>query len=61
MKLKDDSSNRVGNDRYEGYLLDLITALGQKLGANFDVHVAGDSKYGGPNEAGRWTGQLTRI
>jgi len=61
LKLKDDSSNRVGNDRYEGYLIDLITALGQKLGANFDVHVAGDRKYGGPNEAGRWTGMVGEV
>ena len=56
LKLKDDSSNRVGNDRYEGYLIDLITALGQKLGANFDIHVAGDGRYGAPTEAGTWTG-----
>merc|ERR1712176_1194633 len=61
LKLKDDSSNRVGNDRYEGYLIDLITALGQKLGANFDVHVAGDIRYGAPNGSGHWTGMVGEV
>ena len=56
LKLKDDSSNRVGNDRYEGYLIDLIDALHQKLGANFDIHIAGDGRYGAPTDAGPWTG-----
>lgn len=61
LKLKDDSSNRVGNDRYEGYLIDLITALGQKLGANFDIHVAGDGRYGAPTDDGSWTGMVGEV
>merc|ERR1711976_402632 len=61
LKLKDDSSNRVGNDRYEGYLIDLITALGQKLGANFEVHIAADGKYGAPTDSGAWTGMVGEV
>merc|ERR1712110_51569 len=61
LKLKDDSSNRVGNDRYEGYLIDLIAALGQKLGANFDVHIAADGRYGAPTDSGAWTGMVGEV
>merc|ERR1712184_189033 len=46
LKLKDDSSNRVGNDRYEGYLIDLITAPVSLMATSLYAHIAADGRYG---------------
>ena len=37
LKLKDDSGSRVGNDRFEGFVMDLLDNLQNKTGARFEV------------------------
>ena len=54
--LKDDSSNRSGNDRFEGFLMDLLNALADKLHVNFEVELQADGRYGSRDESGEWTG-----
>ena len=55
--LKDDSSNRSGNDRYEGYLVDLLDALAQKLHVNYELQLQQDGRYGMKDESGEWQGR----
>ena len=35
--LKEDSGTLVGNDRYEGYSVDLVDAISQILGFNYTI------------------------
>ena len=37
IKLKADSSSRLGNDRFEGFVMDLLDQLAAKTGARFEV------------------------
>ena len=37
LHLKDDSASRVGNDRFEGFVMDLLHHLENKTGARFEV------------------------
>merc|ERR1711990_315819 len=61
LKLKDDSSNKVGNDRFEGFVMDLLENLGNKTGASFQVSLQRDGRYGGPDEAGQWSGMVGSV
>merc|ERR1712066_236130 len=61
-KLKDDSSNRVGNDRFEGFVMDLLGNLENKTGASFQVSLQADGRYGGLDEnTGEWSGMIGSV
>lgn len=61
LMLKDDSSNRSGNDRYEGYLVDLLDALAKKLHVNYELQLQQDGKYGMKDESGEWQGMIGSV
>merc|ERR1712142_212956 len=46
LSLKPDHASLSGKDRYEGFLLDLVTALADKLGFDFSLEMIGDGRYG---------------
>ena len=55
--LKEDSNNRVGNDRFEGFLVDLLDRLAEKFNVNYELNLQPDSRYGIINEStGKWEG-----
>jgi len=62
LSLKSDHSALSGNDRYEGYLVDLINLLADKLGFSFTLQMVGDGKYGqaGP-DPGKWSGMIGEV
>jgi len=61
-KLKDDSSIRVGNDRFEGFVMDLLGNLENKTGASFQVDLQRDGRYGGLDEnTGDWSGMIGSV
>ena len=55
--LKEDSSNRVGNDRYEGFLVDLLEKLAGVYNINFELQEQSDGRYGARDESGNWSGK----
>nr|ALD51340.1 ionotropic glutamate receptor 13 [Locusta migratoria] len=53
---------RVGNDRYEGYSLDLITQISEILNFTFEFKLAPDGKYGAIDEkTGTWNGLVGEL
>ncbi|GLG96196.1 Glutamate [NMDA] receptor subunit 1 [Gryllus bimaculatus] len=51
-----------GNDRYEGYGVDIINDLSMMLGFNYTLEVQHDNKYGSRDpKTGEWNGMLRRI
>ena len=50
-----------GNDRFEGFALDLATELSSVLGFNFTFKLVDDGKYGSQTSPGVWNGMLGEV
>ncbi|XP_029035815.1 glutamate receptor ionotropic, kainate 2-like isoform X2 [Osmia bicornis bicornis] len=60
--LKRSADTMVGNDRYEGFGIDIIQELSKMLGFNYTFEVQGDNVYGSySKQKKKWTGMLGKI
>ncbi|KAM9456462.1 glutamate receptor ionotropic, kainate 1 isoform 4-T4 [Clarias gariepinus] len=50
-----------GNDRFEGYCLDLLKELANILGFSYEVKLVSDGKYGAQNDKGQWNGMVREL
>ncbi|KAL2096616.1 hypothetical protein ACEWY4_008764 [Coilia grayii] len=50
-----------GNDRFEGYCLDLLKELSNILGFSYEVKLVSDGKYGAQNDKGEWNGMVREL
>uniref|UniRef100_UPI00398E5901 glutamate receptor ionotropic, kainate 1 isoform X2 n=1 Tax=Pristiophorus japonicus TaxID=55135 RepID=UPI00398E5901 len=50
-----------GNDRFEGYCLDLLKELSNILGFTYEVKLVADGKYGAQNEKSEWNGMVGEL
>uniref|UniRef100_A0A4W3I6T3 Glutamate receptor n=1 Tax=Callorhinchus milii TaxID=7868 RepID=A0A4W3I6T3_CALMI len=50
-----------GNDRFEGYCLDLLKELSNILGFTYEVRLVADGKYGAQNDKGQWNGMVREL
>ncbi|XP_064861052.1 glutamate receptor ionotropic, kainate 1 isoform X2 [Oncorhynchus nerka] len=50
-----------GNDRFEGYCLDLLKELSNILGFTYEVKLVSDGKYGAQNDKGEWNGMVREL
>ena len=50
-----------GNDRFEGFAVDLARELSQVLGFNFTFKLVDDGKYGSETSPGNWNGMLGEV
>ncbi|KAJ8412533.1 hypothetical protein AAFF_G00128690 [Aldrovandia affinis] len=50
-----------GNDRFEGYCLDLLKELSNILGFTYEVKLVTDGKYGAQNDKGEWNGMVREL
>lgn len=58
----ESKSELHGNDRYQGYIIDLIKELANLLRFKYRIHLVGDGKYGSFNETtGRWEGMIGEL
>ncbi|KAI9565746.1 hypothetical protein GHT06_009538 [Daphnia sinensis] len=54
--------NLTGNDRYEGFSIDLLKAIAGMVGFNYVIEMVPDKKYGAPDpETGEWNGVVRQI
>lgn len=58
-KKSDKSLN--GNDKFEGYCLDLLKELSNILGFIYEVKLVPDGKYGALNDKGQWNGMVKEL
>lgn len=62
LMLREESGVLHGNDRYEGYSVDLIHEISKILGFNYTIKLVDDGKYGGVDpKTGRWTGMIGEL
>lgn len=51
-----------GNDRFEGYCIDLLRELSSILGFRYEVRLVEDGKYGALDEStGQWNGMVREL
>ena len=54
--------NLTGNDRYEGYCIDLLKQIASMVGFNYVIKLVPDKKYGALDpETGEWNGVVKQI
>jgi hypothetical protein len=57
-----DSEQKSGNERYEGYSVDLIEAISEILGFNYTIRLVEDGQYGSYDKnADTWTGMMGEL
>jgi len=59
--LKRDSENYDGNDRFEGFCIDLLIEIAKLCNFNFTIYQVPDNKYGAPNDQGKWNGLVKEL
>uniref|UniRef100_A0A061QLK3 Putative glutamate receptor n=1 Tax=Cupiennius salei TaxID=6928 RepID=A0A061QLK3_CUPSA len=60
--LRVSSKLMKGNDRYEGYGIDLLDALAEKLHFSYEIHPVKDGKYGRQNPVTlEWDGMIGEV
>lgn len=51
-----------GNDRFEGYCIDLLRELANILGFTYEIRLVEDGKYGAQDEnTGQWNGMVKEL
>ncbi|XP_043850555.1 glutamate receptor ionotropic, kainate 3 isoform X8 [Dromiciops gliroides] len=50
-----------GNDRFEGYCIDLLKELAHILGFTYEIRLVEDGKYGAQDEKGQWNGMIKEL
>lgn len=60
--LAESATVMTGNNRYEGFAIDIIHEMSKILGFNYTFEVQTDNAYGSLNKTtGEWNGMLGRI
>lgn len=62
MMFKKSDKPLYGNDRFEGYCIDLLRELSAILGFRYEVRLVEDGKYGALDEGtGQWNGMVREL
>ena len=56
----ESSETKIGNDRFEGFVVDLIRELAEQLGFKYVFKLVDDGKYG-TNDNGVWNGMIGKL
>ncbi|XP_068425280.1 glutamate receptor ionotropic, kainate 3 isoform X1 [Clinocottus analis] len=59
--LKKSDKALVGNDRFEGYCVDLLAELASVLGFTYEIRLVPDGRYGSQDEKGQWNGMIREL
>jgi len=58
---KKDYLQRKGNDRFDGFLIDMMEVIAQELKFTYDLYVSPDGNYGSKNAEGQWNGMIREL
>ena len=62
MMFKKSDKPLYGNDRFEGYCIDLLRELSGILGFRYEVRLVEDGRYGALDEStGQWNGMVREL
>ncbi|KAK0425192.1 hypothetical protein QR680_009079 [Steinernema hermaphroditum] len=61
VKEEADRQNLTGNERYEGYLIDLLQRIAEVRGFRYVLHEVRDKSYGVKEAHGKWNGMVGEL
>ncbi|XP_075047135.1 glutamate receptor ionotropic, kainate 4 isoform X3 [Mixophyes fleayi] len=61
LMLKSNHQELEGNDRYEGFCVDMLKELSKILHFNYKIRLVADGLYGVPELNGSWTGMVGEL
>ncbi len=60
--LRESTELLQGNERFEGFVFDIIDEISKMLGFNYQFKLVDDSKYGAlDKETGEWDGMIREL
>ncbi|KAL7393131.1 hypothetical protein ABVT39_006933 [Epinephelus coioides] len=59
--LKKSDKALVGNDRFEGFCIDLLKELASVLGFTYEIRLVPDGRYGSQDDKGQWNGMIREL
>ena len=59
--LRPDHHTQEGNERYEGFCVDMLKELADILKFKYRIRLVGDRHYGVPGANGTWTGMVGEL
>lgn len=61
MMMKEDAAFLTGNERFQGYVADILRLVAAKLGFDYEICLSTDGKYGQQNDYGQWNGIIGEV
>ena len=61
MKMKERGAFLAGNDRFEGYLADILERLAASVGFSYEIRLSRDGVHGHLGPDGRFNGMIGEI
>ncbi|CAH1800080.1 unnamed protein product [Owenia fusiformis] len=61
MEKKPGDKKFVGNDRYEGFCVDLLAEIAKIVKFTYKIELVPDDTYGAPNDKGEWNGMVRQL
>lgn len=59
--LKKSAHKLEGNDRFEGFCVDLLREMSTSLGFRYRLKLVRDGAYGARDSQGRWNGMIREL
>lgn len=59
--LKRDYIMRKGNDRFQGFAVDLIAEVAKMLDFEYEIHLVHDGNFGSRQANGDWNGMVGEL
>ena len=59
--LKESDQLLTGNERFEGFVFDIIDEISKMLGFHYIFKLVEDGKYGRINADGEWDGMIREL
>jgi len=59
--MKDNAAFLTGNERFEGYVADILRLVAANLRFDYEISLSTDGKYGEQNRNGMWNGIVGEV
>ncbi|XP_067125930.1 glutamate receptor ionotropic, kainate 2-like [Centruroides vittatus] len=59
--VKNTNADLKGNDRFQGYCIDLLKEISRVFGFRYEISLVRDNRYGSKNKIGEWNGMIRQL
>ena len=61
MMMKKSDFPLMGNERYEGFCIELLEEISKIVKFKYKIELVPDDTYGAPDKDGKWNGMVQQI